>query len=69
MFSILVVCLNPGDKLRTTLESIREQTFRNYEVIIKDGLSSDGSLDFVKEVTEEFPVSYTHLTLPTSLIV
>lgn len=55
VFSILVVCLNPGDKLRTTLESIREQTFRNYEVIIKDGLSSDGSLDFVKEVTEEFP--------------
>ena len=55
MFSILVVCLNPGDKLRTTLESIREQTFRNYEVIIKDGLSSDGSLDFVKEITKEFP--------------
>ncbi|MDE7338986.1 MAG: glycosyltransferase [Lachnospiraceae bacterium] len=55
VFSILVVCLNPGDKLRMTLESIREQTFRNYEVIIKDGLSSDGSLDLVKEVTKEFP--------------
>lgn len=55
VFSILVVCLNPGDKLRTTLESIRGQTFRNYEVIIKDGLSSDGSLDFIKEVKKEFP--------------
>lgn len=56
VFSILVVCLNPGDKLKMTLESIRGQTFRNYEVIIKDGLSSDGSLDFIKEVKKEFPV-------------
>lgn len=55
MFSILVVCLNPGDKLRGTLESIRKQTYRNYEVIIKDGLSSDGSIAFVKEAAKEFP--------------
>lgn len=55
VFSILVVCLNPGDKLRATLESIRKQTYRNYEVIIKDGLSSDGSLGVVKETAKEFP--------------
>lgn len=48
-FSILVVCLNPGEKLRKTLESIRKQTYCNYEVIIKDGCSTDGSLDFIKK--------------------
>lgn len=54
-FSILVVCLNPGDKLKMTLESIRGQTFRDYEVIIKDGGSSDGSLAVLKEAEESFP--------------
>lgn len=53
-FSILIVCLNPGNKLKSTLESIKGQTFGDYEVIIKDGLSSDGSLDAVKEAAK-FP--------------
>lgn len=54
VFSILVVCLNPGDKLRKTLESIKKQTFRAYEVVIKDGLSTDESLRWVKD-TDLFP--------------
>ena len=45
LFSVIVVCLNPGAKLGETLESIRQQDFKDYEVIIKDGLSTDGSLD------------------------
>lgn len=48
-FSILVVCLNPGNKLQKTLQSIREQTYQDYEIIVKDGCSTDGSVDFVKE--------------------
>lgn len=55
-FSILVICLNPGTKLRTTLESIRKQTYQNYEVIVKDGLSNDGSVAYAKSLAEEFPV-------------
>lgn len=43
MFSIVVVCLNAGDKLLQTVESIRSQTCENYEIIVKDGVSSDGS--------------------------
>lgn len=54
-FSILVVCLNPGSKLRMTLESIEKQTYRNYEVVVKDGLSSDGSAAFIKASAEKFP--------------
>ena len=44
-FSIIVVCLNPGSKLTKTLASIAMQTYPDYEVIIQDGLSSDGVLD------------------------
>lgn len=40
-FSIIVVCLNAGDKLRETIESIRSQTEQDYEIIIKDGDSED----------------------------
>ena len=32
LFSIIVVCLNPGEKLRKTLESIVKQKFQDYEV-------------------------------------
>ncbi len=44
MFSIIVVCLNPGEKLRATLDSIQKQTIDDYEVIVKDGGSTDDSL-------------------------
>ena len=50
-FSIIVVCLNPGTKLNQTLDSILAQTCPDFEVIVKDGGSRDGSI----------AVSYTHL--------
>lgn len=40
-FSIIVVCLNAGGKLRETIGSILSQTERDYEIIIKDGGSTD----------------------------
>lgn len=62
-FSIIVVSLNPGERLRKTLNSILEQTFTDYEVIIKDGGSKDGSLDFLKE--ESILEKYTQIRLVT----
>lgn len=44
-FSIIVVCLNPGEKLQMTMDSIMGQTCRDFEVIIKDGGSTDGSVE------------------------
>ena len=43
-FSIIVVCLNAGEKLYSTLDSILKQTNKDYEVVIKDGLSTDDSV-------------------------
>ena len=48
-FSIVVVALNPGDRLEKTLNSIANQSFQDYEVILKDGGSTDGSLERLQE--------------------
>ncbi len=48
-FSIVVVCLNAGDKLKKTVESILGQSCGDYEIIVKDGMSSDGCLDRIPE--------------------
>lgn len=47
-FSVIVVCLNPGEKLNQTLDSVLKQTCDDYEIVVKDGGSSDGSLDSVR---------------------
>lgn len=39
-FSIITVTLNPGSLLECTLRSVREQTYKEYEHIIKDGGST-----------------------------
>lgn len=44
-FSIIVVCLNAGSKLEQTIDSIRKQTYDTYEILIKDGGSTDGSIE------------------------
>ena len=56
-FSIIVVSLNSGERLYQTLQSILKQTFTDYEVIIKDGGSKDGSTDFIEKenILEKFP--------------
>lgn len=46
--SIIVVCLNPGGKLIETMESILSQSFQDYEVVVKDGFSKDGSVDALR---------------------
>lgn len=43
MYSIIVVCLNAGQRLYETVDSILGQSYQNFEVVIKDGGSSDGS--------------------------
>lgn len=47
--SIIVVTLNAGDELRATVKSIITQTYRDIEIIVKDGFSTDGSLEKLPE--------------------
>ena len=34
-FSIVVVCLNPGEKLLKTVQSVLNQKYGNYEIVVK----------------------------------
>lgn len=53
IFSIIVVCLNPGSKLALTMNSIAMQTLGDYEVIIKDGLSVDGTIEALEKSNQD----------------
>ena len=44
-FSIITVCLNAGNDLIETVNNLLNQTYENYEVIVKDGFSTDGSIE------------------------
>ena len=46
-FSVITVCLNAGNDLLLTVNSTLNQTFLDYEIIIKDAFSKDGSLEKV----------------------
>ena len=52
--SIITVCRNPGRSLVKTMESILAQNYRDYEYIIKDGGSDDGTLDLINEYSDRF---------------
>lgn len=55
VFSIIVVCLNAGERLRETIDSIFNQTERDYEIIVKDGGSEDEATNrYLKEYSVGF---------------
>lgn len=46
-FSLVTVCYNAERSIATALQSAREQTCRDFENVIVDGTSTDGTLDVV----------------------
>ena len=53
LFSIITVTYNASATVRPTLASVKEQTCRLYEYIVIDGLSTDNTVDIVKEAEIE----------------
>lgn len=49
MISVVTPSLNHGRFLRQTIESVAAQTFRNFEHIVVDGESTDGTVEILKE--------------------
>jgi glycosyltransferase involved in cell wall biosynthesis len=47
-FSIVIPTLNQGEFIEGTLQSILRQSYRNFEIIVMDGGSSDGTLAVVE---------------------
>ena len=50
--SIITINYNNAEGLRKTLASVASQTFREFEHIIVDGGSTDGSVEIIKEYEE-----------------
>ncbi len=47
--SIIIPAINEEKLLPSTLESVKTQTYRNLEVIVKDGLSDDKTVEIAKK--------------------
>lgn len=54
--SICIPTYNRKDYLKETIESILAQTYKNYEIVIVDDGSTDGTEDMIKSL--EYPVTY-----------
>lgn len=54
--SIITVCLNAKETIEETFLSIFNQTYKNFELIVIDGSSTDGTLDVINKYKDE--ISY-----------
>lgn len=48
-FSIIVVSYNAGELIKKTVDSVLAQTFDDFEIIVKDAISKDDTLNFVPQ--------------------
>lgn len=48
-FSVVIPNYNNGEWIGKTLESIINQTFKDYEIIVIDDMSTDNSIDIIKK--------------------
>ena len=51
-FTIITVCYNAENDIRNTISSVLSQSFQDYEYIIKDGQSTDKTMEYIQESTE-----------------
>jgi len=49
LISLVTVVLNKKSEFSQTFESIKKQNFKNFEYIVIDGKSTDGTLELIKE--------------------
>jgi glycosyltransferase involved in cell wall biosynthesis len=52
-YSIITVNYNNKEGLRKTIESVIHQTYRDFEYIVIDGGSTDGSAEIIREYDKQ----------------
>ena len=58
-FSIITICLNDMQGLKRTIESVKMQALKEYEHIIIDGASSDGTIEMVQALQDNYIKFYS----------
>lgn len=53
LFSIITVTYNASSTIGPTLESVKNQTFRDFEYLVMDGASTDSTVELAKEARIE----------------
>lgn len=54
--SVIIVLYNAEKSIKSTLDSLAIQTYRDYEVVVIDGKSKDNTLSVVNSYREKFPL-------------
>ncbi len=54
--SVVTVVLNRAETIRTTIESVINQTYKNIEYIVIDGGSTDGTLDIINSYQNKIDI-------------
>ena len=62
--SVITVCYNSKKTIEDTIKSVLNQTYQNYEYIIIDGCSTDGTIDLVKSYIPKFNGRLTFISEP-----
>ena len=52
LISVGLAVLNGLPHLENAIQSFRDQTYRNFELIVQDGGSTDGSLDYLRSIKD-----------------
>lgn len=63
-FSIITVCFNSAGTIRRTFESVLAQQFDDYEYLVIDGGSTDGTLDIINEFVPRFAGRMRYVSEP-----
>lgn len=61
MIAILLCTYNGDNYLRTQLDSLLDQTYKDFKIYIHDDGSTDETVDIIKEYTSKFPNIITYV--------
>jgi glycosyltransferase involved in cell wall biosynthesis len=56
--SIITINWNNADGLQKTIQSVVSQTSKDFEYVVIDGGSTDGSVEVIKKYSESFPINW-----------
>jgi glycosyltransferase involved in cell wall biosynthesis len=63
-FSVITVCLNSEKTIRATIDSVLQQTYKDFKLYFVDGASTDTTLEIIKSYQASNPESIEYISEP-----